>query len=210
GQTAAAHALEQRIGHLCVLGLIRRDRMDVIDPLFVLVFVLVVDQFMGCSNDVALPFRQCLGVISAATATTSAALLALSVLLAERANIDEVHVRRDGIGRILGVYGLAVIRDDVAGLEVVFLEEERMAGRDFLRALTLARKQIDFLVRTAIYRVMQFKLAYAKVIIGTKLGKDFFNFRSFGIASGLGKFDDRLLIVQSFHRSLFKVQILLS
>ena len=58
GQAAAAHALEQGVGHFRVLGLICGNGMDVVDPFFVFIFVLVVDQLVRRSNDVPLPLRQ--------------------------------------------------------------------------------------------------------------------------------------------------------
>ena len=83
-----------------------------------------------------------------------------------------------------------------------------MAGGNLFRIFGFAREEIDFLLGAAVHGVVELELPHAKVIFRAQFSEDFFDLRCLGIASGLCEFDNRLLIVERFHRILFESQIL--
>src|SRR5262245_31362621 len=102
--------------------------MDVVRPLFAFVLVLVVNQLMSRSDDVFLALQERFHrlTFTAATAATTAATLTLIVFASEWPDFDEVDICRNRICGIAGIHGFAVIRHEIPGLQIVFLEKERV------------------------------------------------------------------------------------
>src|SRR5690606_7312743 len=123
------HAAHQRLDLLAQLALRQRERDQVLAELLVRVLRAVTLDVERAGPDLALPLHQRAGLDHVAAAAGSAHLLGLSVVAAERADLDEVDVA----GRVLRpgprvVPDTRVVRDEVAGLYVQLLEVERVAG----------------------------------------------------------------------------------
>ena len=210
GESAASETLHQSVGLFGELRLASAHGMDVVRPFLGTEFRFVAAEPVCGRDDLFLAFGKSFSRIVLLTAAPSAtALLTLVVFLSERPHFDEVDIGLHDVGRLVAVHRLAVVRHEVAGLEIVFFKEESMCRGDFLRALSLVGEQFDFLFGTAVHGEVELELIHAEVIFRAQFGENFFDFRRLGIASRLGELDDRLLIVEGFHRVFLEAEILL-
>src|SRR5690606_894998 len=141
-------------------------------------------------HDLALPLHRRAGLDHVAAAAGSAHLLGLSVVAAERADLDEVDVA----GRVLRpgprvVPDTRVVRDEVAGLYVQLLEVERVAGGDARPAFTRS-EQLDGLLVAAVHAEDQLEGADPVVVLGADLDEHLVHGAGARVAAGLAQHDD--------------------
>src|SRR6185503_13327039 len=112
------------------------------------VLVAFTNQPVRRGDQIFLPARECVLILFLATATTAATLLLrLLVLHLKWFHFDEVDVAG---GLVTRVAGLGVVRDEVAGFEIVFLEEERVGATQRTRRLARQLLQVDLLLFAAV------------------------------------------------------------
>src|SRR5690606_19893849 len=129
-------------------------------------------------------------------------LLGLSVVAAERADLDEVDVA----GRVLRpgprvVPDTRVVRDEVAGLYVQLLEVERVAGGDARPAFTRS-EQLDGPLVAAVHAEDQLEGADPVVVLGAALDEPLVHGAGARVAAGLAQHDDGRLVLQDIDRVL--------
>src|SRR6185369_9539354 len=143
----AAHAIEKLERVSAQFLLTRRDGVVAVFAFLIGVLVAFTNQPVRRSDQIFLPARQRV-LILVATLATAAALLRLLVLHLERFHFDEVDVASCFITRVAR---FREIRDEVAGLEIVFLEEERVGARQRARRFARELLQVDGLLGAAVH-----------------------------------------------------------
>ena len=136
-------------------------------------------------------------VATASTATTGG--LGLLVRLVEAPDGHEVDVRLRFLTAAAVVPCAGVIRHEVAGLEPVFLEEERVSGDDFTKPLP-AGVQRDRLLGPAVHRIHQVDVRHTVVIRRLHLREHFFDSGDLRVTTGLLELDRRWTIVEHVDR----------
>src|SRR5262245_29943769 len=105
-QASTGHTLQNRVGLLRKFRLVRANGVNVVLPLFVLEFVLVVYQLVSGRNDLFLAARERLsGIVLVAATATAATLLTLAVFFSECPHVNEIDVGRNCICRIPRIDG---------------------------------------------------------------------------------------------------------
>jgi len=140
GKLASFEASHQSLRRLGDLVLAFRDGVKVIVQLLGIHGPLGADHLLGRYIDVLLPASKSFGIVilatlstatAATTATTAAtAILSLTELTVEWADINEIRIGLDDIRRIARIGRHGVIRDEVAGLQLELLQEERVRPGD--------------------------------------------------------------------------------
>src|SRR5262249_22494245 len=129
----AAHAIEKRERVSTQFFLAQGDGLVSIFTFLIGVLVTFANQTVRRGDQIFLPARQSV-LILIATTLAAALLLRLLVLHLERFHFDKVDVARGFVARVAS---LRVIRNKVAGFEVVFFKEERVGAGE--RACRLTR-----------------------------------------------------------------------
>src|SRR5262249_37316935 len=134
---------------------------DVLAVLFGLGLRLVADRVERRGDDFTLLLRQLADAVLAARASTTTHRLGLHglVVLAERADLDEIDVacRRLRSGNRISVSRFRVVRDEIARLEAQLLQIDRVAGAYLGQRLRPA-EQRHGLGRRAVRRIEQLQL----------------------------------------------------
>ena len=197
GHDAAVHAPHQGVDLLAQPPLGEGQEDEVLAELVVGERVAVADHVEGRRNDLPLRLGQGAGVAAPPAAASAAPALRLggAEVAPERPDLDEVEVALDDpAGLTLVVAGAAVVRDEVAGLEVELLEEQGVARRDLAQPALLRVEQLDRLLGSAVDRVGQAERPHAEVVVGAGLQEDLLDGVGGGVAPRLDEHDRRGLV----------------
>ena len=195
---AAVHAPHQGLDLLAQPPLGQGQEDEVLAELVVGERVPITDDVERRGDDLALRLGQGAGVSAppaAASAPPAGLRLGGAEIAPERPDLDEVEVALDDpAGLALVVAGAAVVRDEVAGLEVELLEEESVPGRDLPQSALLRVEQLDRLLGPAVHRVGQAERAHAEVVVGAGLQEHLLDGVGGGVAPRLDEHDRRRLV----------------
>ncbi len=198
GHDAAVHPPHQGLDLLAQPPLGQGQEDGVLAELVVGERVPIADHVEGGRDDLSLGLGQGAGVAApaAAAAPTAAALrLGGAEVAPERPDLDEVEVALDDpAGIALVVAGAAVVRDEVAGLEVELLEEEGVPGRDLAQPALLRVEQLHRLLGPAVDRVGQAERAHPEVVVGAGLEEHLLDGVGGGVAPRPDEHDRRGLV----------------
>ena len=199
------HPAQQCLDLFAQPALGQRQKHEILAILLLAEGVAVANHIEGCRDDLALRLGEGAGVAATAATTTAAAALRVggSEIAAKRPNLDEVEVALDHpLGAVLVVPGAAVIGDEVARLELEFLEKEGVAARELLQPTLLRVEQAHGLLRPAVDRVGQTERPDAEVVVGPRLEKYLFNRARRRVATRLDEHDGWRLVGQHVDRVL--------
>ena len=142
------------------------EEHHVLAVLFVLRLRLVADNIEGVRHDFALLPRQLAHLLAPAATPAAAHRLRGFVVLAERADLDEIDIAGRRLGPLddIGIGRLRVVRDEVARLEPELFQINRVARAHFGQRLAAA-EQIDGFRRRAIDRIKHLQRLDAIVVV---------------------------------------------
>ena len=196
GHDAAVHPPHQGLDLLAQPPLGQRQEDDVLAELLVGERVPIADDVERRRDHLPLRLGQGAGVAAAPAATAPAALrLRRAEVAPERPDLDEVEVALDDpAGVALVVSGAAVVRDEVAGLQIELFEEQGVPGRHLPQPALFGVEQLDRLLRPPVDGPGQAERPHPEVVVGAGFQKHFLDGVGGGVAPGLDEHDRGRLV----------------